>query len=132
MNAIFFFSSRRRHTRFKCDWSSDVCSSDLQAQQDRLARTFWLPVNSPAPPIGQVVIITAGTSDLPVAQEAVVTAQALGCGTDLLADVGVAGIHRPLPPPRQFSRADAIFLVWGLGGALPTLVPRPVHCPAIS
>src|SRR5260370_42169793 len=113
MNAIFFFSSRRRHTRFKCDWSSDVCSSDLQAQQDRLARTFWLPVNSPAPPIGQVVIITAGTSDLPVAQEAVVTAQALGCGTDLLADVGVAGIPRPLRHRGPLAGVEVIVLVWG-------------------
>src|SRR5260370_27105065 len=132
MNAIFFFSSRRRHTRFKCDWSSDVCSSDLQAQQDRLARTFWLPVNSPAPPIGQVVIITAGTSDLPVAQEAVVTAQALGCGTDLLADVGVAGIHRLLRHRGQFAGADAIVVVAGMDGALPSVVGGLVDCPVIA
>src|SRR5438552_1198593 len=51
-----------------------------QGQQDRLARTFWLPHGQPAAPTGKVVVITAGTSDLPVAQEAVVTARALGAG----------------------------------------------------
>src|SRR5205085_12065979 len=66
------------------------------AVQDRVARTFWLPARAPAPPVGQVVVITAGTSDLPVAREALVTAEALGCSVRLLADVGVAGIHRLL------------------------------------
>src|SRR5262245_31291918 len=62
-----------------------------QGQQDRVARTFWLPAAPPGPPAGRVVVLTAGTSDLPVAREAVVTAQALGCEVALLADVGVAG-----------------------------------------
>ena len=63
-----------------------------QGVQDRVARTFWLPAQPPGPPLGRVVVITAGTSDLPVAREAVVTAQALGCDVGLLADVGVAGL----------------------------------------
>lgn len=67
-----------------------------QAQQDAVARTFWLPAGQPGPLLGRVVVITAGTSDLPVVREAVVTAQALGCDVGLLADVGVAGIHRLL------------------------------------
>src|SRR5262249_13183032 len=67
-------------------------------RQDRLARTFWLPApgTDKRTVSGKVVVITAGTSDLPVAQEAVVTAQALGSEVTLLADVGVAGIHRLL------------------------------------
>src|SRR5205807_64433 len=66
------------------------------AEQDRIARTFWLPAPqaTPRPAAGRVVVLTAGTSDLPVAREAVNTAKALGCEVDLLADVGVAGIHR--------------------------------------
>ncbi len=119
-------------TRVSAEQADHLAGCFPQAQQDRLARTFWLPVNSPAPPIGQVVIITAGTSDLPVAQEAVVTAQALGCGTDLLADVGVAGIHRLLRHRGQFAGADAIVVVAGMDGALPSVVGGLVDCPVIA
>ena len=54
------------------------------------------------------MVLTAGTSDLPVAQEAVVTAKRLGCDVKLIADVGVAGIHRLLRHREQFAGADAI------------------------
>src|SRR5262249_16677329 len=50
-----------------------------QAQQDRVARTFWLPAGPPGPRVGRTLIVTAGTSDLPVAREALVTAEAMGC-----------------------------------------------------
>ena len=103
-----------------------------QAQQDRVARTFWLPARPPAPPRGRVVVITAGTSDLPVAREAVVTAQALGADVHLLADVGVAGIHRLLRHRDDFAGADAIVVVAGMDGALPSVVGGLVHCPVIA
>jgi NCAIR mutase (PurE)-related protein len=103
-----------------------------QAQQDRVARTFWLPVCPPAPPRGRVVVITAGTSDLPVAREAVVTAQAVGCTVELLADVGVAGIHRLLRHRDNFANADAIVVVAGMDGALPSVVGGLVDCPVIA
>src|SRR5216683_3338317 len=67
-----------------------------EGRQDRIGRTFWLPAEPPCPPKGKVVILTAGTSDLPVALEALTTVQALGCEVILIADVGVAGIHRLL------------------------------------
>src|SRR5436305_4601437 len=66
-------------TRVSAEQSAYLAARFPQAQQDRVARTFWLPVSTPAPPRGRIVVITAGTSDLPVAREAVVTAQALGC-----------------------------------------------------
>jgi NCAIR mutase (PurE)-related protein len=103
-----------------------------QAQQDRVARTFWLPVGPPAAKIGRVVVITAGTSDLPVAREAVNTATALGSDTALLADVGVAGIHRLLRHRDQFADADAIVVVAGMDGALPSVVGGLVDCPVIA
>ena len=84
------------------------------------------------PPSGRVVVITAGTSDLPVAQEAVVTAQALGCEVKLIADVGVAGIHRLLRHREQFAGADAIVVVAGMDGALPSVVGGLVDCPVIA
>src|SRR5437764_4760620 len=102
------------------------------AQQDRLARTFWLPAGPAQPGSGRVVVITAGTSDLPVAQEAVVTARALACEVSLLADVGVAGIHRLLRHRAQFSDADAIVVVAGMDGALPSVVGGLVDCPVVA
>src|ERR1019366_4120752 len=102
------------------------------AQQDRIARTFWLPAGTPEAPRGRVVIITAGTSDLPVAREALVTAQALGANVQLLADVGVAGIHRLLRHHQDFAGADAIVVVAGMDGALPSVVGGLVDCPVIA
>jgi NCAIR mutase (PurE)-related protein len=103
-----------------------------QGQQDRVGRTFWLPQASPCPRVGRVMVITAGTSDLPVAREAVVTAEALGAAVDLLADVGVAGIHRLLRHRERFAGADAIVVVAGMDGALPSVVGGLVDCPVIA
>jgi NCAIR mutase (PurE)-related protein len=103
-----------------------------EGRQDRIGRTFWLPVTQPPIPAGKVVIITAGTSDLPVAREGLTTAQALGCDVSLLADVGVAGIHRLLRHQTQFAGADAIVVVAGMDGALPSVVGGLVDCPVIA
>src|SRR5437773_4546892 len=78
-----------------------------EGRQDRIGRIFWLPAEPPCPPKGKVLILTAGTSDLPVAREALMTVQALGCEAILIADVGVAGIYRFLRPPPEFGGADA-------------------------
>ncbi len=105
-----------------------------QAEQDRVARTFWLPGPRTDVPIptGRVMVLTAGTSDLPVAQEAVVTARALGADVTLLADVGVAGIHRLLRYRDLYAQADAIVVVAGMDGALPSVVGGLVDCPVIA
>jgi NCAIR mutase (PurE)-related protein len=103
-----------------------------QGAQDRIARTFWLPVKTPATTRGRVVVITAGTSDLPVAREALVSAQALGASVTLLADVGVAGIHRLLRHHQEFRGADAIVVAAGMDGALPSVVGGLVDCPVVA
>jgi NCAIR mutase (PurE)-related protein len=120
-------------TRVNADQSAHLARLFPQAQQDRVARTFWLP-SGPAerPAVGRVVVLTAGTSDLPVAQEAAVTARALGCDVKVLADVGVAGIHRLLRHREQFADADAIVAVAGMDGALPSVVGGLVDCPVIA
>lgn len=100
------------------------------AEQDRLARTFFLPGTQPTPVHGKVLILTAGTGDLPVAREALVTARAMGAEAELLADMGVAGLHRMLEQLPRIRQADAIVVVAGMDGALPSvvggLVDRPV------
>src|SRR5207302_8434372 len=68
----------------------------------------------------------------PVAREAVVTAQAIGARVKLIADVGVAGIHRLLGHREEFTGADAIVVVAGMDGALPSVVGGLVACPVIA
>jgi NCAIR mutase (PurE)-related protein len=119
-------------TRVSAEQAAYLAERFPHAQQDPVARTFWLPAGPGQPPLGRVVVITAGTSDLPVAREAVVTAQAMGCETALLADVGVAGIHRLLRHRAQFADADAIVVAAGMDGALPSVVGGLVDCPVIA
>lgn len=119
-------------TRLSDDHAEHLARVFPQAQQDRVARTFYLPVNRPVEPKGRVVVLTAGTSDLPVAREAVVTATAMGTQTHLIVDVGVAGLHRLLGHKDEFTSADAIIVVAGMDGALPSVVGGLVDCPVIA
>jgi NCAIR mutase (PurE)-related protein len=81
---------------------------------------------------GRVAIISAGTGDLPVAEEAAETALWMGCAVEVIVDVGVAGPHR-LPGQRhRFENADAIVVVAGMEGALPSVVGGYVACPVIA
>jgi pyridinium-3,5-biscarboxylic acid mononucleotide synthase len=80
--------------------------------------------------VGLIVVVSAGTSDLPVAEEAAVTAEAMGNVVERLFDCGVAGLHRLVPHLDRFNEANAIIAVAGMDGALPSvlggLVDRPV------
>ena len=81
---------------------------------------------------GRLLVVTAGTSDLPVAEEALVTADALSCESDRLSDVGVAGIHRLLSRQDVLERAAAIIVVAGMDGALASVVGGLVRVPVIA
>jgi pyridinium-3,5-biscarboxylic acid mononucleotide synthase len=92
-------------------------------------------VRAPEPPAtarGTVLVVTAGTSDLPVAEEAAVTADAMGCVAERLTDVGVAGIHRLLANGAVLERAEAIIVVAGMDGALASVVGGLVRVPVIA
>jgi pyridinium-3,5-biscarboxylic acid mononucleotide synthase len=98
-----------------------------------LARCAHLAPSEPVPPgRGTILIVTAGTSDLPVAEEAAVTACALGNVVDRLTDVGVAGIHRVLAGAEALAKASVIIVVAGMDGALPSVVGGLVACPVIA
>lgn len=81
---------------------------------------------------GEILVISAGTSDLPVAEEAVVTAEAMGSRVRKLYDVGVAGIHRLFAYRDQIDRAAAIVVVAGMEGALPSVVGGLVEVPVVA
>jgi NCAIR mutase (PurE)-related protein len=120
-------------TRVNAEQAEHLGRCFPQAEQDRLARTFWLPAPGDRPPTkGRVLVITAGTGDLPVAQEAVVTVRAVGCEVELVADVGVAGIHRLLRQRERIAGADAIVVAAGMDGALPSVVGGLADCPVIA
>jgi len=98
-----------------------------------VARTVLLEGRSRrSPSPGRALIITAGTSDLPVADEAAVTLEAFGCEAHRLTDVGVAGIHRLLAQGDALQAAQVIIVVAGMDGALPSVVGGLVSCPVIA
>jgi pyridinium-3,5-biscarboxylic acid mononucleotide synthase len=102
-------------------------------EADEVARTAWLPPTEP-PPAGRgtVLVVTAGTSDLPVAEEAAVTARALGNCVERVTDVGVAGIHRVLARRESLAAAAVVIVVAGMDGALPSVVGGLVRVPVIA
>lgn len=82
--------------------------------------------------MGQIVIVTAGTSDIPVAEEALATAELFGSKVDKIFDVGVAGIHRLLDKVERLRKARVIVVVAGMEGALVSVVGGLVDCPVIG
>ncbi|MCX6657577.1 MAG: nickel pincer cofactor biosynthesis protein LarB [Euryarchaeota archaeon] len=81
---------------------------------------------------GRVLIVTAGTSDIPVAEEAAVTCELLGCKVERLYDVGVAGMHRLTSNLKQFDFADVIVVLAGMEGALPSVVAGLTSKPVVA
>jgi NCAIR mutase (PurE)-related protein len=111
------------------------------AVRERFPAAVWNPVgrtvglaapDREAPTAGPVLVVAAGTSDLPVAEEAAVTAQAFGTRVERLTDVGVAGLHRILSAGDVLDRARAVIVVAGMEGALPSVVGGLVAAPVIA
>ena len=97
-----------------------------------VGRTFRIPLAESKPKTGKVAIITAGTSDLPVAEEARETADWTGAEVTTIQDVGVAGPHRLKANLPLIESADAVVVVAGMEGALPSVVGGHVACPVIA
>jgi NCAIR mutase (PurE)-related protein len=103
-----------------------------RAVYNEAARTISLVRTPPPPGRGPIVVLTAGTSDIPVAEEAAVTAEALGNATERIYDVGVAGIHRLFGQMERIRRARVVITVAGMEGALPSVVAGLVQVPVVA
>src|SRR5271165_498625 len=102
------------------------------AQYHPVAGIIGLRQTSSGPGIGPVAVVCAGTSDLPVAEEAAVTAEYLGLEVERIVDVGVAGLHRLLAQGDRLGRARAVVVCAGMEGALPSVVGGLVAAPVIA
>jgi NCAIR mutase (PurE)-related protein len=102
------------------------------ARVNELGRTAIVPQPNVDVTRGPVLVVTAGTSDLPVAEEAAETLYAAAVCAERLTDVGVAGIHRLLTHSEALQRAQAIIVVAGMDGALPSVIGGLVPCPVIA
>lgn len=104
-----------------------------KADYNETARTFFVK-SHPITPSGKgtVLVISAGTSDVPVAEEAAITAECMGNRVKRLYDVGVAGIHRLLHRKEELWDANVIIVVAGMEGALPSVVAGLVSRPVIA
>ena len=101
-------------------------------QWNALGRTVHLPGPASTARTGTILVVMAGTSDLAVAEEAAVTAEAFGHGVVRLPDVGVAGLHRLLSANDRLREADVVIVVAGMEGALPSVVGGLVRVPVIA
>jgi hypothetical protein len=105
---------------------------DRRAEYHKASRAIVVRHEKKKPAKGVVLVLTAGTSDIPVAEEAAVTAEALGSTVRTVYDVGVAGIHRVLSKTDLLDAARVIVVVAGMDGALPSVVGGLVDKPVIA
>jgi NCAIR mutase (PurE)-related protein len=122
-------------TRMSDEQAEAIQRKFPQGVYNPVARTFRITdPKSPAQAkkVGKVVVVTAGTSDLPVAEEACETVDWMGVEVELIADVGVAGPHRLSASLDTLQTADAIVVTAGMEGALPSMVGGYVDCPVVA
>jgi NCAIR mutase (PurE)-related protein len=109
-----------------------VAAAEPRAEYRPLARAIVLKRDRKKHGKGVIVVVSAGTSDIPVAEEAVVTAELMGNNVQHIYDVGVAGIHRLLSHREALSKARVIIVCAGMEGALPSVVGGLVGVPVIA
>ena len=102
------------------------------AEYNDLAKTIVVKKEKIKPKNGKILIITAGTSDIPVAEEAVVTAELMGNNVEKAYDVGVAGVHRLFDIKDKIFEADVVIVVAGMEGALASIVGGLTSKPVIA
>lgn len=109
-----------------------VVAEEPRAIYHEVAHAITLEQAPAIPGKGTIAVVCAGTSDLPVAEEAAVTARLMGNHVELIADVGVAGIHRLLAQRSSLQSAKVLIVCAGMEGALPTVVGGLVNAPVLA
>jgi NCAIR mutase (PurE)-related protein len=119
-------------TRASLEMYEAVKAVEPRAIHHPMARAITLAQAAAVPGKGTMAVVCAGTSDLPVAEEAAVTARLMGNTVELIADVGVAGIHRLLAQKSSLQSARVLIVCAGMEGALPTVVAGLVNAPVLA
>ena len=119
-------------TRVSTETATAVLAAHPQAVHNTVARTLSFRQSTAREMRGHVAVLCAGTSDLPAAEEAAVTAETFGVQVTRLYDVGVAGVHRLLAVREQLTQAHAVIVCAGMEGALPSVVGGLVGVPVIA
>jgi len=118
-------------TRITVEQAEFVMREFSSAVHNPIARTL-AQFNREQEVRGRVIVVSAGTSDRPIAEEALETCRWMGCDADLILDVGVAGPQRLLAQRHRLAKGDAIVVVAGMEGALPSVVAGWVSVPVIA
>jgi NCAIR mutase (PurE)-related protein len=120
-------------TRLEKKKAKKITSIFKDAQYFQEANFLWLKKKEPdITGRGKILVLSAGTSDIPVAKEAFLTAQAMGNRVESIFDVGVAGIHRLFAHQEQIMNSDVLIVVAGMEGALPSVVAGMIKAPVIA
>jgi pyridinium-3,5-biscarboxylic acid mononucleotide synthase len=119
-------------TRISLDAAEAVCARIPQAVHHATARLVTLCQVAHLTPAGPLAIVCAGTSDLPIAEEAALTAELMGNNVVRFYDIGVAGLHRLLAAREKLMEARATIACAGMEGALPTVLAGLVRAPVIA
>jgi len=119
-------------TRTTADVAARIAAAHPSVRYHEAARCLTIDAGSRPSLPGGIVVLAAGTSDLPVAEEAAVVAEFHGAAVERVYDVGVAGLHRLLDKTETIRRADVVIVVAGMEGALPSVVAGLVDSPVIA
>jgi len=119
-------------TRVRPNVASRLVKKFPGAVHNSLASTVYIHRGKRKAKEGLVLVVSAGTSDVPVAEEACMTVEAMGCKVDRLFDVGVAGIHRIISHRKKLWEADAIVVAAGMEGALASVVAGMTDKPVVA
>jgi len=122
-------------TRVSAEKANELVPLFVDGYYNEVARTFRIPLeddNDSLSTAGRVAVVTAGTGDLPIAEEARETLLWMGARTHLICDVGVAGPHRLIEHLNELADVDAVVVIAGMEGALPSVVGGHVACPVIA
>jgi hypothetical protein len=125
-------ATRASREMFQAVGALEPTDKHPRAEYHSTARCITLAQSPAVPGKGTIAVVCAGTSDLPVAEEAAVTAQLMGNTVELIADVGVAGIHRLLAQRTSLQCARVLIVCAGMEGALPTVVAGLVNAPVLA